>query len=315
MTTYKKKCQKFWFNRGRLNPRIVMTAFYRILNRYIQIGLFTIIVSLNISTINEQQGLFADTPPSEETFEIKFSNGQLSAKLKNSPLEKVLKEIMDQSGARIWLNDAIDATVTMEFQNVPIREGVRRILKDKNYAFLYAPNEIKEGKLSIISASKSKETFTKIKEEPHKKPPQKPVPPTAKKGKTKKEPPPFETLVKDALENEDAGKREDSIIALGESKDKKAIETIAKALVNDPSEDVRLSSIDALLEIGDKSVAEPLSLALKDRDPWVRESAVEALGEVGGEAAIEFIKSALSDEDGSVRELAQETLEELNSKK
>ncbi|MEK7805936.1 MAG: HEAT repeat domain-containing protein, partial [Planctomycetota bacterium] len=237
------------------------------------------------------------------------------AKLKNSPLEKVLKEIMEQSGARIWLNDAIDTTVTMEFQNVPVREGVRRILKDKNYAFLYAPNEIKEGKLSIISASKSKETFTKIKEAPNKKPPQKPVPPTAKKGKTKKEKPPFEVLVKDALENEDAGKREDAIIALGESKDKKAIETIAKALVNDPSEDVRLSSIDALLEIGDKSVAEPLSQALKDRDPWVRESAVEALGEVGGEAAIEFIKSALNDEDGSVRELAQETLDELNAKK
>src|SRR3990167_9086301 len=45
-------------------------------------------------TINKQQGLFADTPSGEEIFEIKFSNGQLSAKLKNAPLEKVLKEIM-----------------------------------------------------------------------------------------------------------------------------------------------------------------------------------------------------------------------------
>ena len=166
-----------------------MTAFYNTIKKYVQIGLLTIIVSLNISTINEQQGLFADTPPGEEVFDIKFSNGQLSAKLKNSPLEKVLKEIMEQSGARIWLNDAIDTTVTMEFQNVPVREGVRRILKDKNYAFLYAPNEIKEGKLSIISASKSKETFTKIKEAPNKKPPQKPVPPTAKKVKQKRKNP------------------------------------------------------------------------------------------------------------------------------
>lgn len=281
------------------------------LKRYVQIGLLTIIVSLYISTINKHQGLFANTPSGEEVFDIKFNNGQLSAKLKNSPLEKVLKEIMSQSGARIWLNDAIDVTVTIEFQNVSVREGVRRILKDKNYAFLYAPNERKEGKLSIISASKSKE-------EPPKKPPPKPVQPVAKKDKPKKEKPSFEDLVKDALENEDAGKREDAIIALGESKDKKAIETIAKALANDPSEDVRLSSIDALLEIGDKSIAEPLSLALKDRDPWVRESAVEALGEVGGESVIEFIKSALNDEDGSVRELAQETLEELeelNAKK
>ncbi|MBI2470404.1 MAG: HEAT repeat domain-containing protein [Planctomycetes bacterium] len=293
----------------------VMSAFYNTIKKYAQISLLTAIASLPMSVVNKHYGLFADTPPTEEVFDVKFDNGQLSVKLKNSPLEKVLKEIMSQSGARIWLNDAIDTTVTMEFQNVSVREGVRRILKDKNYAFLYAPNEIKEGKLSIISASKSKEIFTKTKEAPPKKPPQKSVPPTAKKGKAKKEKPPFETLVKDALENEDAGKREDAIIALGESKDKKAIETIAKALVNDPSEDVRLSSIDALLEIGDKSVAEPLSQALKDRDPWVRESAVEALGEVGGEAAIEFIKNALNDEDGSVRELAQETLEELNAKK
>src|SRR3989304_2354466 len=128
-----------------------MTAFYRILKRYVPIGLLTIIVSLYISTINKQQGLFADTPSGEEIFDIKFSNGQLSAKLKNSPLEKVLKEIMSQSGARIWLNDSIDMAVTIEFQNVSIREGVRRILKEKNYAFLYAPHEIKEGKLSIIS--------------------------------------------------------------------------------------------------------------------------------------------------------------------
>ena len=285
-----------------------MIVFYNAIKRCAQIALFTIIVSLCIFTINKHQRLFADTPSGEELFDIKFNNGQLSAKLRNAPLEKVLKEIMSQSGARIWLNDSIDTTVTIELQNVSVREGVRRILKDKNYAFLYAPNEIKEGKLSIISASKSKE-------EPPKKPPQKPVQPVAKKDKPKKEKPSFEALVKDALENEDAGKREDAIVALGESKDKKAIETIAKALVNDPSEDVRLSSIDALLEIGDKSVAEPLSQALKDRDPWVRESAVEALGEVGGEAAIEFIKNALNDEDGSVRELAQETLEELNAKK
>src|SRR3972149_9952608 len=94
------------------------------LKRYVQIGLLTIIVSLYISTINKHQGLFADTPSGEEVFDIKFNNGQLSAKLKNSPLKKVLKEIMSQSGARIWLNDSIDMAVTIEFQNVSIREGV-----------------------------------------------------------------------------------------------------------------------------------------------------------------------------------------------
>lgn len=289
-----------------------MIRTFRIFILSAKMGLFTAMTCFPVFTISTHQMLWANLPAGEEVIDIKFSNGQLSAKLKNSPLEKVLKEIMSQSGARIWLNDSIDGTVTIEFQSLPIREGVRRILKDKNYAFVYSRHDGKEGKLSIVSASKSKEIFTKT---PPQKPSLKPGLPVAKKDKPKKERPSFETLAKDALEHEDSGAREDAIIALGESKDARAIEIISKALVNDPIEDVRLSAIDALLDIGDKSIADPLSLALNDRDPWVRESAVEALGEVGNETAIEFIKNALNDEDGSVRELAQEILEELNARK
>lgn len=292
-----------------------MFPFINTMYKYTRIGLLTGMVSSLVFTANIRHVLWANVSTGGEVLDIKFSNGQLSVKIKNSPLEKVLKEIMSQSGARIWLNDSIDGIVTVEFQNIPIGEGVRRILKDKNYAFAYALHEVKEGKLSIVRASKSKEIFTKVKNEPPKKATPKPGMPVAKKEKPKKEKPSFESLVKDALENEDPGKREDAITALGESKDPRAIEIISKALTNDPTEDVRLSAIDALLDMGDKSIVDPLSIALKDRDPWVRESAVEALGEVGGEAAIEFIKSALNDEDGSVRELAQETLEELNTGK
>ena len=261
--------------------------------------------------LNECRLIRADTPKGEEIFEVKFENGQLSVKLKNSPLEKVLKEIMSQSGAKIWLNDSIDTTITIEFQNLPIEEGVRKIIKNKNYAFVFAPHGSKDGKLSIISSHKSKETTVKGKDALSKKL----VQPAVKKDKPKKERRSFEELVKEALENPNADKREDAIIALGETKDKKAIEVISKALTNDSSEDVRLSCLDALLEIGDKSVVDVVSVALRDKEPWVRESAVGALGELGREAAIEVIKNALNDDDGSVRELAKEILEEQGKDK
>ena len=283
-----------------------MAAHRTKIKKYVWIGLLTMTASLCIFVnFDEHQALCANTTTGEDIFDIKFNNGRLSAKLKNSPLEKVLKEIMSQSGARIWLNDTIDMTVTMEFHNVPIRDGVRKILKGKNYAFVYAPNEIKDGKLAIVSTNKSEQIITKGMKDL----PPKPMQPIAQKEK-----PTFESLAQTALENEDADKREDAIIQLGESRDKRAIEIISKVLSNDPSEDVRLSSINALLEIGDKGIVDPLSIALKDRDPWVRESAVEALGEIGGEAAFEFIKGALNDEDGSVRELAQEILGDVNPK-
>ncbi len=281
-----------------------------VLKKCLSICLLTIIFLLQNFALNECRLIQAYTPKGEEILEVKLKNGQISVKLKNAPLEKVLKEIMSQSGAKIWLNDSIDTTITIEFQNLPIEEGVRKIIKNKNYAFVFAPNESKDGKLSIISSYKSQETTAKGKNEFFKKPVQKPLQPAVKKDKPKKERRSFEELVKEALENPDADKREDAIIALGETKDTKAIEVISKALTNDSSEDVRLSCIDALLEIGDKSVVDIVSVALKDKEPWVRESAVEALGELGGEAAIELIKNALNDDDGSVRELAKEILEE-----
>ncbi|MCE7910824.1 MAG: hypothetical protein DCC43_02030 [Candidatus Brocadia sp.] len=301
---------------SRIASRHRMISFSHCIIRRSKSSLFMAIAALLlVSTMSGHQMLWAETPAGDDSLDIKYSNGQLSAKLKNSPLEAVLKEIMSQSGARIWLNDSIDGTITIEFQSLPIREGVRRILRDKNYAFVFSHNNGKEGKLSIVSASKSKEIFTKGKEEPSRKLTPKSGLPVAKKSNAKKEPIAFETLAKDAAESEDPGKREDAIIALGESKDIRAVEILSKALASDPIEDVRLSAIDALLDIGDKNVADVLSVALNDRDPWVRESAVEALGEVGNEAAIEFIKHALNDEDGSVRELAQEILDELNIKK
>ncbi|MEK6558942.1 MAG: hypothetical protein AABZ43_02260, partial [Planctomycetota bacterium] len=112
-----------------------MTVFFSTIRKYSWISLCVTIVSLHVSTFNSRQVLYAD----EEILDIKFNNGQLSVKLKNAPLEKVLKEIMSQSGARIWLNDTVDMNITLEFQNIYIEDGVRKILKDKNYAFVYTP--------------------------------------------------------------------------------------------------------------------------------------------------------------------------------
>ncbi|MCF6147837.1 MAG: HEAT repeat domain-containing protein [Candidatus Kuenenia sp.] len=283
------------------------SAFHIILHS-LRIATYTTIAVFSLLLFHHPISFASNT--GAEVFDIKFAQGKLSVKLENSPLEKVLKEIMAQSGARIWLTDSIDTQVTIEYHDIPIREGIHRILKDKNYAFSYDPNELKEGKISIVSANKSKEIYTPTSKKPLEKLTKRGG---KKKKKKEKKDTKFDALAKDALENEDAEKREDAIIELGETEDKKAIEIIAKALETDANEDVRLSAIDALLEIDDDSIVKPLSkAALTDKDPWVRESAVEALGEIESEEAIEIIKKALNDEDGSVREIAQELLDELN---
>lgn len=283
-----------------------MITFYRRVKKYVYLGLFATLVSLPISLINTDQILRAEILAGEETSGIRFSDGRLSAKLKNSPLKEVLKEIMSQSKSKIWLGDLSDEAITIEFQDIPIREGIHKILKDKNYAFIYAPREIQEGKLSIMGTTKSDEFFV---EEEEMEEPQEIHQQYMERNDREKVS--FESLVKDAMENEDSERREEAIIALGESRDKKAVEVISKALTNDTSEDVRLSAIDALLSIGDGSIIQPLSLAMKDQKPSIRESAIEALGAIGDATAIESIKNALNDQDDAVRELAKEILAEI----
>lgn len=294
-----------------------MICFYDTIKKYISISLAIVVTFLLISTYSGYHILWAGISPGKGVFDIRFENGQLSARLTNSPMKEVLKEIMERSKARIWINDSIDdVLVTVEFQDVPINEGVRKILKDKNYAFVYAPGQIKEGKLSVMNNNESDmsynsphESYQDVMGDAHKGH----ISPRGRFDNAENERSSIEALIKDALENESIEKREEAVIALGESRNKNAIEVISKVLMNDPNEEVRLSSIDALLAIGNASVIQPLSVGLKDQKPSVRESTVEALAAIGGESAMELVKSAMNDEDESVRVLAQEVLEELGN--
>ncbi len=285
------------------------------MKQYSRILIFTIIaMCFAFSPGNQCQTYCAATKHVEANPDIIFDRGRLSVKLKNAPLDKVLKDIMAQSGARIWLSDSIDTAVTIEFKDLPIRDGVHKILKDKNYAFVYSPNEKKEGSLAFIKQNKTDDTSNRVNDELLQRSRLKPQPPL-KKGRGRGDMMPFELLAKDALEGGDPSKREDAVIALGESKDKRTVEILSKVLAGDPSEDVRLSSIDALITTGEKNIVEPLSFALKDLSSEVRQSALEALAEVGGESIQELIKGALNDEDTAVRELAQELLDDFKEQK
>ncbi|MGQ3684331.1 MAG: HEAT repeat domain-containing protein [Candidatus Loosdrechtia sp.] len=291
--------------------------FLHTIKKYISAGQVLAVIISFISLNYGNQRLWGEIPENKKVSNIKWENGQLSVRLVNSPVKEVLKEIMERCKARIWINDSIDdMLVTAEFQNVPVREAVRIILKDINYAFVYAPGEIREGKISMMTDKDFPVNYSDFRDthrDSSEATPKRQKPPRVREENTEDKKESLESLIKDALESESAEKREKAVIALARTRDEHAIEAIAKVLMNDTSEEVRLSSIDALFAIGDANVIQPLSAGLKDRKPSVRASALEALADIGGEAAIELVKSAINDEDESVRVLVRELLEELGN--
>lgn len=60
-----------------------------------------------------------------------------------------------------------------------------------------------------------------------------------------------------------------------------AVEPLAKAVRQDPSEWVRRAAVKSLAKIGTPGVVEPLRLALNDRNKWVAHSATNALRKLG----------------------------------
>jgi HEAT repeat protein len=102
-----------------------------------------------------------------------------------------------------------------------------------------------------------------------------------------------------ALKNDDPSARWQAAMALGDAKDKRAIEPLVAAL-SDKDSGVRMEATWALVKFS-ASAVEPLITALNGDDPNGRMNAAEALGEIGDVRAVGPLLNALKDNDETVR--------------
>ena len=100
----------------------------------------------------------------------------------------------------------------------------------------------------------------------------------------------------------DEGVRHSAATALGRIEDKRALEPLIKVLREDPNEIVRGSAAYALGRIKDKKAVEPLiETLLEDKDSYARQGAAVALGNIGDKSSVKPLIRALGDQDSYVR--------------
>ena len=112
-----------------------------------------------------------------------------------------------------------------------------------------------------------------------------------------------DTLVQDLKDN-DLIVRLHAAKALGEAKDARAVEPLIAALGD---KGCGHTAANALAKIG-KPAVEPLIVALKNENPFVRRNAAEALGEIKDSSAVKPLINALKDNDLIVRRNAAKAL-------
>ena len=90
------------------------------------------------------------------------------------------------------------------------------------------------------------------------------------------------------------------------------VDSLAAALLGDPSFKVRTQAALLLGKLGDKAGVSPLIGALSDENKSVRAMAAQSLGKLGGDAAAVALKSLLGREsDGFVRGQAEKALSSI----
>src|SRR2546425_8641724 len=77
--------------------------------------------------------MLATLPALAADLEVRWANGRLSVKASGEPLGTVLREIARQTGVVIQGADALSEPVVSDFGEVPLAEGLRRLLRGQNY--------------------------------------------------------------------------------------------------------------------------------------------------------------------------------------
>jgi len=243
-------------------------------------------------SISEREGIIE-----KPAFYLKVQKGLLSVEIDNVPLEEVLMAIGQQKGfkrLKVQGNAAIANKISIKFQNLPLDQGIQRILRGRSYSLIYTQTKWDRGKGSptileevrIFGEGDYEQSFELNLLESKGS-----VPSMSLKG-----------LIQQALYGEDTMTRAKAIVALLEAGDSPALAALRQALLEG---DVRESGLKAMMHFGGHVMMGPLANAIADKDSDAGEPGFVALAEVGGVRVRELIQQALEHENKEVRKMIE----------
>jgi hypothetical protein len=218
---------------------------------------------------------------------VAFKDGRLSTKIQNGSLWHLADELSRKTGVRITLDSELAAeSVSVEFQDLPVEEGLRQLFKKYDAFFLYSAGRGESSRLTVVWVY------------PH------------GKGSNLEPVPPEEWASTEDLHrmfsDPDPEVRARALEGLLERKGDQALADVQRAL-QDPDEQVRASAIYATITAGVELPKEDLcNVALNDPAADMRLLALRLLA--GSPDAQSVANFMVNDRSEAVRNQAQEML-------
>ena len=192
--------------------------------------------------------------------------------VRDAPLADLLRIIGERAGFRVTVHGTVTAPVTDAFTDLPLGEGIRRVVGGNGLVLIYAPSQ-GGGSTSVPTEVWVYAMGPRPRDQ-----------------------------VTQALAHPDRSARLEAVQSLRGRQDEAAGEALAQILKQAPDPIVRAQAATALGTVGGAQAADALSTALEDQDPSVRIEATRAIATVeGDEAAHPLAGVLLGDQDPQVR--------------
>jgi hypothetical protein len=225
---------------------------------------------------------------------VSIQDGRLSVKAEAVPLETLLSAISNKSGVPITYDALSARLITAAFDNVPLDEGLKRILTEQDVFLSYAAGAAQHALTGVWIYPKGQGRAIE------------PAPPEAWAATAE-----FE---QDLSTSPDWGTRVRAIEQVIERKGSDSIDDVLYAL-NDPNPNVRFSALSGALSIGLRLPQGTLgSLVQYDPSPYMRALALQTIAEDRRSDKLtvrSMAQAALNDPDPGVQEQARDVLNTL----
>ena len=88
---------------------------------------------------------FSPSQALDQVLDVAYSQGFLSVSAENADLQKVLAIVAEKTGVLVNVPKDLGKSITIQFDRVPLEEGLHRILRDMSYALVFSPSDEKDG--------------------------------------------------------------------------------------------------------------------------------------------------------------------------
>lgn len=250
---------------------------------------------------------------------VEWNGQRLSVTSESTELTDLLHSIEAATGVEIRGAEGIDATISVQFSNLPLDQALRRVLARISHLIMEDDSaEAPSGRLIVwVFGAGTSRASPGV-------PPLATDPPWGADMDLVSDPEPAMrrwavkrlaertdqaafTALLGALDDGDADVRRDAVFALGPY-GRSAVEPIKRLLRRETTTGVRTAGVEMLGQIAGDEAAPVLREMLRDPDPRVRVATVESLGRVSEISARAALLDGLRDTEPAVRMAALRTL-------